>query len=57
MFRCNICDNFKDSDYDVCEVDPDDNTELICEACSISLDEDGVNENIINEIANNERRL
>lgn len=30
---CNNCERFFDSDLEVCAEDPDDNTQVLCEAC------------------------
>ena len=39
-FICNRCGDFKDSDFENCEEDPDNNTELICLECYEEIEED-----------------
>ena len=39
MYRCQACDDIKDSDYDVCVENPLSSEGLICEDCFIELEE------------------
>lgn len=32
-YTCNQCGGYKDADFDGCEVDPGDSTELVCVDC------------------------
>ena len=34
MFMCSRCRKIKDSDFHVCQKDPDDELELVCEECN-----------------------
>ena len=40
VYRCSRCDEFKDSDWNVCSEDPDDSLGLVCEDCMCELEED-----------------
>ena len=37
-YRCNKCDGWFDNDYSPCSQDPDNELELICEDCTIELE-------------------
>lgn len=38
VYRCGICEEYKDADFDGCEAHPSDECECICENCSEYLE-------------------
>ena len=39
-YYCFRCDRMRDEDYNCCEVDPEDNTQFICESCFEKIEEE-----------------
>lgn len=38
MYVCNICNKLKNSDFEVCHEDPEDDMKVICESCNEDIE-------------------